>query len=43
MPNVNTVEELFNMISAQRSYQNSVEIMSTSRELMMRTLAMGQG
>ena len=43
MPNVNTVEELVNMISAQRSYQNSVEIMTTSRELIMRTLAMGQG
>ena len=41
-PSVNTVEELVNMISAQRSYQNNVEILSTSRELIMRTLAMGQ-
>ena len=42
MSNVNPVEELVNMISASRSYQNSVEVLSTSKELMMRTLSLGQ-
>jgi len=30
-----------NMISASRSYQNSVEVLSTSKELLMRTLNLG--
>lgn len=40
--NVNTVEEMVNMISASRSYQNSVEVMSTSRDLLLQTIRMGQ-
>ena len=39
--NVNVVEEMANMIAASRSYQTNVEIMNTSRDLMLRTLAMG--
>ncbi len=42
MSNVNTVDELVNMISASRSYQNSVEVLNTSKELLLRTLTLGQ-
>ena len=40
--NVNAVEEMVNMISSARSYQSSVEILNTSKDLMMRTLSMGK-
>ena len=40
--NVNVVEEMVNMISASRSYQNNVEVMNTAQQLMMKTLQMGQ-
>ncbi|BAU58872.1 flagellar basal body rod protein FlgC [Halorhodospira halochloris] len=40
--NVNTVEEMTNMISASRSFQNNVEVMNTSRDLMMETLRLGR-
>ncbi len=40
--NVNPVEEMANMISASRSYQGSVEVMTTSRDLLLKTLAMGR-
>jgi len=40
--NVNAVEEMVNMISASRSYQNSVEVMNTARSLLQKTLQMGQ-
>jgi flagellar basal-body rod protein FlgC len=39
--NVNPVEEMVNMISASRSYQNSVEVMNTARSLLQKTLQMG--
>lgn len=39
--NVNPVEELVNMISASRSYQNNVEVMNTSKELLLQTLRLG--
>lgn len=42
MSNVNAVDELVNMISASRSYQNSVEVLNTSKELLLRTLMLGQ-
>ena len=41
--NVNAVEEMVNMISASRSYQNNVEVMNTSKDLLMATLRLGQG
>ena len=41
--NVNPVEEMVNMMSASRSYQNSVEVMNTARNLLQKTLQMGQG
>jgi flagellar basal-body rod protein FlgC len=42
MSNVNPVDEMVNMISASRSYQNSVEVLNTSKDLMLRTLSIGQ-
>ena len=41
--NVNPVEEMVNMISASRSYQNNIEVMNTAKTLLMKTLQMGQG
>ena len=41
-PNVNVVEEMVNMISASRSYQSSVEVMNTAKELALRTLTLGK-
>ena len=40
--NVNPVEEMANMISASRSYQNNVEVLNTSRDLLLRMLSLGQ-
>lgn len=40
--NVNVVEEMVNMISASRSYQNNIEIMNTAQQLAMKTLQLGQ-
>ncbi len=42
LPNVNPVEELSNMISASRSYQDNVEVLNTSKELLNRTLDLGR-
>jgi flagellar basal-body rod protein FlgC len=42
-PAVNVVEEMVNMISASRSYQNNVEVMNTSKDLLLATLRLGQG
>jgi flagellar basal-body rod protein FlgC len=41
-PNVNPVEEMVNMISASRSYQNEVEVMNTTKSLLQKTLTLGQ-
>ncbi|MEO6078245.1 MAG: flagellar basal body rod protein FlgC [Steroidobacteraceae bacterium] len=41
-PNVNVVEEMVDMISASRAYQNNVEIMNTSKDLLLATLRLGQ-
>jgi flagellar basal-body rod protein FlgC len=40
-PNVNVIEEMTDMISASRAYQNNVEVMNTSKELMVATLKLG--
>ena len=40
--NVNAVEEMVNMISASRSYQNNVEVMNTAKSLLLKTLQLGQ-
>jgi flagellar basal-body rod protein FlgC len=41
--NVNAMEEMANMISASRSYQNNLQVINTAKELMLRTLSLGQG
>jgi flagellar basal-body rod protein FlgC len=42
LPNVNVVEEMANMISASRSYQSNVEVINTAKQLMLKTLTLGQ-
>ncbi len=42
-PNVNPIEELTNMMSASRSYQDNTEVVNTAKQLMLQTLRMGQG
>ena len=42
MPNVIVVEEMVNMISASRSYQSNVEMMNTTKTLLLKTLGLGQ-
>jgi flagellar basal-body rod protein FlgC len=42
LPNVNLVDEMSNMISASRSYQSNVEVLNTSKQLMLATLRLGQ-
>ncbi|MEM9604226.1 MAG: flagellar basal body rod protein FlgC [Pseudomonadota bacterium] len=41
-PNVNVVEEMVNMMSASRSFQSNVEIVNTTRQMLQRTLTMGE-
>ncbi len=41
MPNVNVVDEMVNMISASRSYQNNVDVLNTSKALLLKTLTIG--
>jgi flagellar basal-body rod protein FlgC len=40
--NVDSVEEMANMMSATRSYQSNVDMLSTVRQLMLQTLKMGE-
>lgn len=40
--NVNIAEEMANMISASRTFQNNIEVLNTSKELMLRTLNLGR-
>lgn len=39
--NVNTVEEMVNMMSASRSYQNNVEVINSTRDMLLQTLSLG--
>ena len=41
--NVSAMEEMANMISASRSYQHNLEVLNTAKDLMLRTLSLGQG
>lgn len=41
-PNVNLVEEMANMISASRSYQTNVQVANTAKQMLARTLQLGQ-
>ena len=40
--NVNTIEEMVNMMSASRSYRNNVELINTTKDLLLQTLALGR-
>lgn len=40
--NVDSVEEMANMMSATRSYQSNVDMLATVRQLMLQTLKMGE-
>lgn len=42
MPNVNVVDEMVNMLSASRSYQNNVETMNAAKSMLLKTLTIGQ-
>jgi flagellar basal-body rod protein FlgC len=41
-PNVNTIEEMTNMLSASRSYQDNVEVANTAKQLLLQTLKLGE-
>ncbi|MFZ9479030.1 MAG: flagellar basal body rod protein FlgC [Steroidobacteraceae bacterium] len=41
-PNINAIEQMVDMISSSRSYQNNIEVVNTSRDLMLATLRLGQ-
>ena len=41
-PNVNIMEERANMISASRSYETNVQTADAAKQMIMRTLRMGQ-
>lgn len=40
--NVNPLEEMANMISASRAYQNNLEIINTAKQMLLRTFSLGQ-
>ena len=40
--NVNAIEEMVDMLSAARSYQNNIEVLNTTKELLLGTLRIGQ-
>lgn len=42
MPNVNPAEQMVDMVSASRAYQLNVELMNTTRQLMLKTLDLGR-
>ena len=42
LSNVNEVTEMVEMVAASRSFQNNVEVVTTARQLMMRTLAISK-
>lgn len=41
-PNISLVEEMANMISASRSYQSNVQVANMTKNLLQRTLTLGQ-
>ncbi len=42
LPNVNVVEQMADMISASQSYQSNVDVINTSKQLLLKTLTLGQ-
>ena len=41
-PDINAVEQMVDMIAASRSYQNNIEVMNASKEMLLATLRLGQ-
>lgn len=41
-PNVNVIEEMTNMISASRSYQTNVQLAESAKNMLNKTLVLGQ-
>jgi len=41
-PNVNVMEEMANMISASRSYQTNVQVADAAKQMLTKTLQLGQ-
>jgi len=41
-PNVSAVEEMANMISASRAYQNNVEVVNSAKQMMNATINLGR-
>ncbi|KTC77964.1 flagellar basal body rod protein FlgC [Legionella brunensis] len=41
-PNINYVAEIANIISASKAYQMNLEVLNTSKQLIQRTLQLGQ-
>lgn len=41
-PNVNVVEEMADMMSASRTYQTNIEVMNTTKQLLLRTIQIGK-
>jgi len=40
--NVNAMEELANLVSASRSYETNVDVMNTTKQLLLKTLQLGR-
>ena len=40
--NVNPIEEMINMMSAARSYQTNVEVLNTTKNMLVKTLEIGK-
>ena len=41
-PNVNVVEEMANMLDASRAYETNIEVMNTTKQLLLRTIQLGK-
>jgi flagellar basal-body rod protein FlgC len=41
MSNVNSIEEMTNMISANRAFATNIDAINTARDLLLKTIAMG--
>ena len=41
MSNVNSIEEMTNMISANRSFATNIECINTARDLLLKVISMG--
>ena len=42
LPNVNLTQQMVDMISSSRAYQNNVETMNAAKNLLLKTLTIGQ-